>query len=879
MGAPANDRPRPWIVLKFGGTSVSTRDGWDVVRRRVGELLPDHRVWIVASALSGVSNLLERALRAARDGDLGDVVERIAARHRELAEALELPAADRAEVDDLTGDLERLLEGARLTGEASPRLEARVLSFGELASTALGVAYLRHAGVSVVRVDARDLLRSRTEPGESHERRYLAADVRVDADAGRIDAAADGADVALTQGFVARTPAGHTTLLGRGGSDTSATLFAVMAGASHVEIWTDVHGMFTADPRAIPTARLVRRVGYREARELATLGAKVLHPRCLDPLEAHAIPATIRNTFDPEAEGTHIGADPSEEPSVTAVVCRRGVTLVTLSTLSMWGASGFLARAFAPFETFGISVDLVATSQSAISVTLDPVPGGVDPERFEALLTALGAMGEVAVVEDCAVVSIVGRRIRTVLHELGPALTAFREHRVHLVSDSSEDLNLSFVVDDHAAGPLLGDLHAHLFPPRNHDAPTEGDPAGDRFGPTWELLSQKDADRDGGQRAPRPDAWWRARRGELVAMAADGAPRFVYDVATVRARASELRTSIASVGSWFYAMKANSHPDVLRAIASAGFGFECVSAAEVERVREVAGGAPVLFTPNFCPVAEYARARELGAELTIDGAHVFEHAGEALRGARLGVRVDPGVGLGHHEKVRTAGAHTKFGQPIDDLGAVAEAAAAHDATIVGLHAHVGSGVQDPGAWARTGEQLAQVASSFPELRWIDVGGGLGVPERPGATKLDLAAVDRGLRAVATGLGNVELRMEPGRYLVAEAGVLVAPVTQVRVKGGVQYVGIATGMNSLLRPALYGAWHGIHNLTRLDAPPTRYAHVVGPICETGDVLGRDRLLPETAAGDVVLIEHCGAYGAAMASRYNLRDPAEECVLLD
>ena len=127
------------------------------------------------------------------------------------------------------------------------------------------------------------------------------------------------------------------------------------------------------------------------------------------------------------------------------------------------------------------------------------------------------------------------------------------------------------------------------------------------------------------------------------------------------------------------------------------------------------------------------------------------------------------------------------------------------------------------------------------------------------------------------LGSVKIRIEPGRFLVSKAGVLLAPVTQVRGKHDVRFIGVATGMNSFLRPALYGAWHGIHNLSRLDAPQTGYWNVVGPICETSDVLGTDRLLPDTQPGDVLLIENAGAYGASMASRYNLREPAEEIVL--
>jgi len=160
---------------------------------------------------------------------------------------------------------------------------------------------------------------------------------------------------------------------------------------------------------------------------------------------------------------------------------------------------------------------------------------------------------------------------------------------------------------------------------------------------------------------------------------------------------------------------------------------------------------------------------------------------------------------------------------------------------------------------------------------LDLGGGFGVPEKASRTPLDLAAIDAGLQAFRREHPRFALWLEPGRYLVAKAGVLLARVTQLKGKGEVRYAGVATGMNSLIRPALYGAYHEIVNLTRLDEPETQTYEVVGPICETGDVLGHDRRLPPTREGDVLLIATAGAYGYAMSSRYNLREPAEELVI--
>jgi diaminopimelate decarboxylase/aspartate kinase len=228
--------------------------------------------------------------------------------------------------------------------------------------------------------------------------------------------------------------------------------------------------------------------------------------------------------------------------------------------------------------------------------------------------------------------------------------------------------------------------------------------------------------------------------------------------------------------------------------------------------------------------------------------------------------------------VRTAGSNAKFGVPLDELDRTLRLARSHDITIRGLHAHTGSGILHPDNWERTLEVLTAIATDLPSVEVINLGGGLGVPDRSDELPLDLLALDAGLSRIRRSLNrDIEIWLEPGRYLVAAAGVLLARVTQLKGKGDIRYVGVATGMNSLIRPALYGAWHEIVNLTRRDEAGRHAYNVVGPICETGDVLGLDRLLPESKEGDVFLIANTGAYGAAMASRYNLREPAIERVL--
>jgi diaminopimelate decarboxylase/aspartate kinase len=197
---------------------------------------------------------------------------------------------------------------------------------------------------------------------------------------------------------------------------------------------------------------------------------------------------------------------------------------------------------------------------------------------------------------------------------------------------------------------------------------------------------------------------------------------------------------------------------------------------------------------------------------------------------------------------------------------------------VGLHAHAGSGIRTPDAWRHTADFLVAATALFPEVRLLDLGGGLGVVERPGQTPLDLGAVGERLAAFrAAHPGIDEVWLEPGRFLVAEAGVLLATVTQLKRKGDRLYVGCDAGMSSLLRPALYGAWHPIVNLSRLDQAPDTRCDVVGPICETGDVLGHGRWLAAPREGDVLLVAVAGAYGRTMASDYNRRGRPREVLL--
>jgi diaminopimelate decarboxylase/aspartate kinase len=376
-----------------------------------------------------------------------------------------------------------------------------------------------------------------------------------------------------------------------------------------------------------------------------------------------------------------------------------------------------------------------------------------------------------------------------------------------------------------------------------------------------------------------PTPWWIERRTELLAVADEHTSVYVYDRASIEAAISRLQ-SLDNVSRVFYAIKANSNAGVLQAVHDGGLNFEVVSPGEIRLILEQFPDIDrerILFTPNFAAREEYEFGLEQGVWVTLDNLHPLREWGDSFTGQRVFLRLDPGQGRGHHEHVMTAGVHSKFGIPLFELDEAAQLARDNGVEIVGLHAHTGSGILQAENWQEIAESLADLATQFPAVKFIDLGGGLGIPEKPGQQSLDMAALDASLATVRARLDSIELWLEPGRYVIAEAGVLLATVTQTKGKGEVQYVGISTGMNSLIRPSLYGAYHEIANLSRVGEAATEIVNVVGPICETGDRLGSDRLLPPTREGDVLAIANAGAYGYVMSSNYNQREPATEVMI--
>ncbi len=471
-----NSPSQPWVVLKFGGTSVATAHNWRMIagvvekRRKQGK-----RVLIVHSAVTGVSNQLERIATTTTRHDFSAVVATIMSVHKDLARDLGVDADVLLKNEYI--ELHELASGIGLLGEASPKAHARLMALGELMATRLGVAFLNREGIATSWLDARDVLTSVPARHASEASHYTSAQVPFDVDVKAIEKIAACGDVVLTQGFIARNQKGDTVILGRGGSDTSAAYFGAKINAEVVEIWTDVPGMFTANPRTTPGARLLKALDFDEAQEIASTGAKVLHPRCIAPVKHGQIPMWVMCTHQPQLPGTIISQHAPKRAQVKAVSVKKNITLVSMETLGMWQQVGFLADVFACFKQCGLSIDLVSTSESNVTVTLDPSANTISDDVLKQLQRELGDWCKVDVRQAVAAVSVVGRHIREILPQLAPAFSLLAEHDVYLLTQAASDLNLSFVVDNEQADALADKLHSLAI--GNED---------DVLGPTWQSL-------------------------------------------------------------------------------------------------------------------------------------------------------------------------------------------------------------------------------------------------------------------------------------------------------------------------------------------------------------------------------------------------------
>jgi aspartate kinase len=451
------------IVMKFGGTSVGSAERIKALAGLVRERQAQKPV-VVVSALSGVTDLLIKGakLALARDPEAEKVVETLQTRHREVIETLFPvgPVRDRllAYIDGILAEMRGFHTGVYHLGELTARTMDAVSGMGERMSYEIVAAYCAAAGLPAQPVDARAVFLTDDTFGRAMP--------LMDETGARVRELVlplvQKGQIPVMGGFIGSTRQGVATTLGRGGTDWSAAIVGALLPADEIQIWTDVDGIMTVDPRLVPDARILPEATFEEAAELAYFGAKVLHPATIKPAVERGIPVFVLNSMNPSAPGTRIasrkGDDTPGEPR--ALAFKKGITVVLVSQPRMLMAHGFTAKVFEVFARHRTSVDLIATSEVSISLTVD------NTDTLAAVQADLAELGEVRVFQNQAIVSVVGRGFNRRAGLAGRIFESVRDVNINMISFGASDVNVSFVVDQADAERAVKSLHREFFEAR-----------------------------------------------------------------------------------------------------------------------------------------------------------------------------------------------------------------------------------------------------------------------------------------------------------------------------------------------------------------------------------------------------------------------------
>ncbi|MDR0388469.1 MAG: aspartate kinase [Spirochaetaceae bacterium] len=443
------------LVMKFGGSSVADAERIRTVTGIVKAQLQRKPVLVLSAMGDTTDHLLEAAGEALSGKKVS--VQKIQDLHAKTIQDLELKASVQAEITPLLKELESLLEGISLIRELTGRTKDYLVSFGERLSVRIVAAYFRARRIKAQAVDAWDA-------GFVSDSNFTQAELLKeswDLIPQALLPLLDEGVLPVVTGFIARDRNGSITTLGRGGSDLSATIIAASCGAEEAQVWKDVDGILSADPRIVKKARPVEIVSYEEAAELAYFGAQVLHPWAMQPCQKTGTPVLVKNTFNPSAPGTRVVAALNKKTSpVRLITSKKNVTLVDIVSTRMLGQYGFLEEVFAAFARHAISVDMVATSEVSVSLTLDAA------HDLDGLKKDLGQIAAVEIKTGKAIVTIIGdvRRSSEILSR------TFRTCEllgvtVQMVSQGASKVNISFIVDNTEAAELVRALHADFFDP------------------------------------------------------------------------------------------------------------------------------------------------------------------------------------------------------------------------------------------------------------------------------------------------------------------------------------------------------------------------------------------------------------------------------
>jgi aspartate kinase len=446
-------------VMKFGGTSVGDVAAFERVFRIVSTQTDKHPV-VVVSAMTKVTDALLAAFETAKNGEFADAIASLEPhfdRHTEVSRLLipsDAPNAFSGELDLARGELADLLMRVSRRSLPLQMLKDAIQSYGEQLSSRLLTEVLKAKGLKAHQVDARRLIVTDDEYGAAQPI-WDETEKLVGLELTPLIAAGE---VPIMGGFIAANRGGETTTLGRGGSDYSAALVAAALRARELQIWTDVTGVMTCDPRICGEARTIPVLSYEEAAELAYFGAKVLHPKTIKPAVDHAIPVRVCNTFEPNETGTMVLAESSETRNkIKSIAHKKNITILRITSARMLGSYGFMSALFQVFERYRTVIDVISTSEVSVALTLD------NTASIEQIVTELKRLGDVEVEPGYGVICVVGEGLRASTGLASTVFSTIQDVNISLISHGASSVNLTFVVREEFVPDVIKRLHTTFF--------------------------------------------------------------------------------------------------------------------------------------------------------------------------------------------------------------------------------------------------------------------------------------------------------------------------------------------------------------------------------------------------------------------------------
>jgi aspartate kinase len=441
-------------VLKFGGTSVQNSAAinqvFDIIKDQKSKLV------IVVSAMSGITNYLVDIVENLKQNKLVksiEIIDVIYKKHKSLINELELGIETNSFLDEKVSQFIQLIKALDVLGEISPKSQDMIFSLGEILSSKIIADYYFSKGLKVTHIDSRDVIitdNNFTEANVDFERsNKLIAE--------KMLSILNSDDFIICGGFIGSTEQGWTTTLGRGGSDYSAAVLASALNAEVLEIWTDVNGILTSDPRVIKNVKLLNQVSYEEAAELAYFGAKVLHPKTIFPAVEKRIPVKVLNTFNPTCKGTTIVSNESDHSILKAIAFRKGVSVINIISNRMLGAFGFLSKVFEIFNKYKTSVDIITTSEVSISLTID------DDSNISIIKQELAKFATVEVQPEFAIIAAIGYGVKNKSGLASRFFTVLQGINISMVSIGASEVNMSIVVKENDVINAVELLHNEFF--------------------------------------------------------------------------------------------------------------------------------------------------------------------------------------------------------------------------------------------------------------------------------------------------------------------------------------------------------------------------------------------------------------------------------